>query len=305
MPCYGPLTAYYGKKVNPSGKRPLVFDPRAAHDGLPIKLPCGRCIGCRLEKSRQWAVRCMHEAKMHNHSAFVTLTYRDDKIPPGGTLVKRDLQLFMKRLRKSYDRQIRFYACGEYGDTTQRPHYHLLLFNVLFDDRKRMATGKTGDPLYTSERLSRLWPDGHHWIGEVTFDSCAYVARYILKKVTGDAAAAHYEVVDQYGELHQRIPEFTVMSRRDGIGKGWFDQYHSEVYAYDSVITNGAEAKPPRFYDTKFELLDSYRMDEIKAARKLRALDPARQRDNTAARLRTRELVQQKKLEFWKKRVFL
>lgn len=303
MPCFSPLTAYYAAEKGKSGKRGIVFDRNASFSGVPMKLPCGQCIGCRLEKSRQWAVRCMHEKKMHDNSAFVTLTYDDEFMPVGGTLVKRDLQLFMKRLRFKLGRGIRFYACGEYGDGTLRPHYHLLLFNVRFEDMKLISRGKANHSLYHSALLKELWPMGHNFIGDVTFDSCAYVARYIMKKVSGAPAADHYQVMTSDGELIDREPEFTVMSRRPGIGAGWYDRYHSEVYAYDSVIMNGVEVTPPRFYDLRFELLDAIRLEALKKARRKRAI--ARRADNTKARLRVREVVELRKMQMYKTRKYL
>lgn len=302
MPCFHPLTAYYSKDVGSSGKRGIVFNKHVSLTGVPFQLPCGRCIGCRLERSRQWAVRCMHENKLHSHSAFVTLTYDPKNVPEGGSLVKRDLQLFMKRLRKKFGRDIRFYGCGEYGDTDERPHYHLLLWNVQFPNLRHVATTKKGGKmLYTSDALSELWPQGFHWIGDVTFESAAYVARYIVKKVTGAPACDHYQRMTVDGEIIDREPEFTVMSRRPGVGSAWFDRYHSEVYAHDSVIARGRECKPPRFYDIRFELLDTMRMEEIRKSRRRRAL--ANKADSTEQRLRVREACELKRLAFYQKRL--
>lgn len=304
MPCFSPLTAYRSSEVGKTGKRGIVFQRNASLSGVPMQLPCGQCIGCRLEKSRQWAMRCMHEKRMSSSAEFVTLTYADGKLPVGGTLVKRDLQLFMKRLRFKCGSGIRFYACGEYGESTMRPHYHLLLFNIHFADRKWIGNAKAGQKLYSSDLLGELWPDGHNWIGEVTFESCAYVARYIMKKVTGAPAADYYQVlVPETGELIDREPEFTVMSRRPGIGRGWFDQYHSETYANDSVIMNGMEVSPPRYYDNMFELLDFERMQVLRKSRRRRAL--LRRSDNTSSRLRVREVVEMRKMALFQRRVFL
>lgn len=302
MPCYAPLTAWYSREVGASGKRGITFDRNLSWSGSALKLPCGQCIGCRLEKSRQWAVRCMHEKRMHEDSSFVTLTYDDFHLPEGGTLVKRDLQLFMKRLRKKFGRGIRFYACGEYGDDVLRPHYHLLLFNLDFPDKKPRAKAKGGQTLFDSEVLRELWPYGHNFIGEVTFESCAYVARYIIKKITGPVSEAHYQTVTKYGEIIDRIPEFTVMSRRPGIGSSFFDQYFSEVYAYDSVVMNGHESKPPRFYDIRFELLDTIKLEALKRKRRLAAL--CKRGDNTPDRRRVREVVELRKLAVFQQRSF-
>ena len=301
MVCYHPLTGYYSREVGKSGKRGITFSRGASFSGLSIKLPCGQCIGCRLERSRQWAMRCMHEKRLHVDNAFVTLTYDNKYLPAGGTLVKRDLQLFMKRLRNARGSGVRFYACGEYGDVNRRPHYHAILFNVAFPDKVFHSRSKGGEPLYTSGELSEFWPFGFSIIGDVTFDSAAYVARYIMKKVTGKAAETAYDVVDGDGVVTTRIPEFTVMSRRPGVGRGWFDKYGQETYAHDNCVVKGRLVRPPRFYDGMFEILEPERMRAIKSERKRRA---ALQRDeNLIDRRLVRERVQELNLKALKREV--
>lgn len=289
MACYAPLRAYYSKFIGASGKRGITFERRSAYSGVPLKLPCGQCIGCRLEHSRQWAMRCMHEKQVSSASVFVTLTYDDEHMPVGGSLVKRDIQLFMKRLRKEYGNGIRFFACGEYGERTRRPHYHVLLYNIDFGDKRYFKQSKGGFPLYTSQSLERLWSFGHCLLGAVTFDSAAYVARYIVKKVTGDRARDHYEVVDSDGIIHHIEPEFTVMSRRPGIGLRWYQKFGDQVYVWDSCIMNSREVRPPRYYDVKFELLDPERMALLKLKRRRAAAKHLA--DNRPDRLRVREVV--------------
>lgn len=268
MPCFAPLIAYYGAELTKNGKRGLVFDSRASFSGLPVKIACGQCVGCRLERSRQWAVRCVHENKMHDVSWFVTLTYDDDHLPQGGTLVKRDLQLFMKRLRKARNEKIRFYACGEYGDRTQRPHYHLLLFGVDFPDRRLRKRSASGYDYYDSAELRKLWPAGQNIVGAVTFESAAYVARYVMKKITGDVAEWHYS---------GREPEFQLMSRRPGIGYPWLVKYGSETYRDDSCIIRGKEVKPPRYYDCKWREHDERRMDYVARLRRTASIGSLRE----------------------------
>lgn len=298
MPCYTPLTGYYSADVGSSGKRGITFIRSASFSGVPLRLPCGQCIGCRLERSRQWAVRCMHERQLHAENVFVTLTYED--VPEGNTLVKRDLQLFMKRLRKKYGAGVRFYACGEYGDTTYRPHYHAILFNHWFDDRKFFKRGKRdGEVIFTSAKLDDIWGLGQCTLGDVTFDSAAYVARYVVKKITGPDAWQAYQWVDASGVIHDRVPEFTNMSRRPGIGSGWFAKFGNHSYAHDSVVMNGVEMRPPRFYDTRYELLDSDRLSMLKLARRRKAMK--RREDNTPDRRRVREYVELKRLSQWKR----
>ena len=276
MVCYTPLTAYRAKEVGSSGKRGITFDRNSAFSGLPMKLPCGQCTGCRLDHSFQWGMRCVHESKMHTDNCFLTLTYDDATLPEGGTLVRRDPQLFLKRLRKRFGHGIRFYGCGEYGDTTRRPHYHFVLFGHDFADKSFYKTTRSGFKLYTSDICRELWPFGHNVIGDVCFDTAAYVARYVVKKVTGDMAGSHYQVVDADGVVTDLLPEFPMMSRRPGIGLSYFEKFSKEVYAADSVVINGYERKPPRYYDGKFEIVDSKRLDKLKRKRLRRAYRLAR-----------------------------
>ena len=111
MPCFHPLTGYHGKEVSKNGKRPIVFNRNRSFDGIPVKLPCGRCIGCRLERSRQWAMRCVHEASLHEANCFITLTYDDAHCPKDGSLRFEHWQKFMKRFRKRFGSGVRFYHC--------------------------------------------------------------------------------------------------------------------------------------------------------------------------------------------------
>jgi len=253
----------------------------------------------------------MHEKRLHAESCFITLTYENDYLPLGGTLVKRDLQLFMKRLRKLfYPTLVRFYACGEYGDFNCRPHYHALLFNADFPDKKRIGSNARGEILYVSDTLRSLWPYGHNVLGDVTFDSAAYVARYVMKKITGDRALDHYSVLDGDGVVYDRLPEFTVMSRRPGIGTGWYEKYGAETYTHDSVVVNGREVRPPRFYDVKFSghnlpvfglvqrniAFQKLQVKRRRAAWLLRA-------DNTRSRLRVKEVIALKRLKQLERKV--
>lgn len=213
---------------------------------------------------------------MHQASAFVTLTYEDCHLPPGSSLALRDLQLFMKRLRKVRPAGLRFFACGEYGDTYLRPHYHVLLLNECFPDMVFYKRTRTGYNLYRSRELERLWPYGFADIGEVTAESVAYVAKYVLKKFVGRQS--------DYGS---REPEFRVMSRNPGLGLPWFEKYYTEAYAHDSAIVDAREVKLPRYYDDKFEAIDGDRLDELKSLRQRSAEE--HWPDNTRDRLFVRE----------------
>ena len=277
MPCYHPITGYRSRVVNPSGKRSIVFNPRDGYTDLPVTVPCGQCIGCRLERSRQWAIRCVHEASLHDENCFVTLTFDDAHLDPEGSLRKEDFQKFMKRLRRKRG-AVRYFHCGEYGDLNNRPHHHACLFGINFPDREMWSTNN-GVPMFVSEELSELWPFGYATIGEVTFESAAYVARYIMKKQTGKEAQAYYG---------SRIPPYNTMSRRPGIGSDWIDRYQGDVYPGDFVvIRNDVICKPPKFYDTRLDLTDPLQFRAIKRGR----VEDASRRaaDNTLDRLAARE----------------
>lgn len=298
MPCYKPLEAWRGRELNPkTGKYPMVFNRNQGYSDLPSqKLPCGRCIGCRLERSRQWAIRCVHEAQLHEQNCFITLTYSPENLPFPPSLDVRHYQLFMKRLRKKYGSNIRFFHCGEYGDQLGRPHYHACLFGFDFPDKVHWKTTKRGDRLYTSESLNKIWGKGYAIIGDVTFESAAYVARYITKKITGDAAADHYERHDpDTGELYSLKPEYTTMSRRPGIAKDWYDKYSSDVYPHDEVIMRGMKMKPPKYYDRQYELTNPKEFEKMKMQRRVAA--KSRSEDSTPERLAVREKVKLAKIK--------
>lgn len=249
MPCYFPLTGWRGRQGAIVFKRQSALDPTR-----PMRLPCGQCAGCRLEKSRQWAVRCVHEASQWEYNCFLTLTYRTEDLPKSMSLEPEHMTKFWKRLRKKYGQSIRYFYCGEYGERSGRPHYHACVFNHAFSDQTlwKADTG-SGSPLYRSAELERLWPYGFSTIGQVTFESAAYVARYVMKKRTGDASKDYYSYVDSDGVVHDRLPEFVRMSRRPGIGAGWIKRYRGDVYPGDFVILGGHKFRPPRFYDEQLE----------------------------------------------------
>jgi len=207
----------------------------------------------------------MHEKQMYEDSCMLTLTYAPKHMPWGDSLHLPHFQKFMKRLRKhAQPQRIRFFHCGEYGDLYARPHYHALLFGYAFPDRTSRGK-RNGFPIWGSPSLEKLWPYGRHEIGEISFESAAYVARYILKKITGIRADDHY---------HGRDPEYVTMSRRPGIGRPWLDANATEVFPSDSVIARGIPMKPPRYYDQKWELAtdeESYRIQQkIRAQRDAR-----------------------------------
>lgn len=294
MVCYHPLQAYRARIGSNSGARPIVFNARDGYADRPVTLACGQCVGCRLERSRQWAVRCMHEAKLHENNCFITLTYSDEHLPPGGSLSVEDHQNFMKRLRDKIRRdrlggKFKFYLCGEYGERTGRPHYHACIFGFDFPDRVYVADGPNGDKYYSSKLLEALWPFGNHSIGDVTFQSAAYCARYVMKKVTGKVADEYYRWTDKDGVVWDLHPEYTAMSRRGGIGRDFIMRYMADVYPDDFVVVNAKKARPPRFYDSQYELADRLGFVRLKAARIERGKTHGE--NNTPERRKVREFI--------------
>lgn len=309
----------------PTGKRAILFSEKESlYAPNAIKLPCGQCIGCRLEKSRQWALRCMHEASRYQANAFVTLTFNDENLPDDLSVKPRDWQLYMKRLRKRVGSGIRYYMAGEYGELCRncarqrcacicetyveglgRPHYHGILFNYDYGDKVLWKT-KNGNPLYVSKTLEKDWQNGFAVLGNVTFESAAYVARYVMKKVTGVPAASHYERLNaETGELLTVKKEFNNMSRGSkilqtgGIGKGWIEKYHPETYPVDNVVMRGREMRPSRFYDNWYEkhFPDVYEIVKLGREKK------ARRMDSSVYALQAKELVLNNRLAMLKRNV--
>lgn len=289
MPCYYPIKGWRSREIAKSGKRPIVFEKSLGYLDLPITLPCGRCLGCKLERSRQWAMRCVNEAQMHDANSFITLTYDDDHLPPRGSLYLRHFQLFMKRFRENTGVKVRYYHCGEYGSEYGRPHYHAIIFGYGFPDRKPWKR-INGNMHYRSNQLESLWTHKKTSIGystctDVTFEGAAYVARYILKKITGDPAPGHYQ---------GRKPEYSTMSRGKGIGHSWFQKYQSDVYPSDQMIMRGKSMPPPKYYNGLYEIKEP---DEFRKIKLIRKKKMATQLDNnTPERLKVRLAVKKSQI---------
>uniref|UniRef100_A0AAU8AXM0 Replication initiator protein n=2 Tax=Dulem virus 149 TaxID=3145626 RepID=A0AAU8AXM0_9VIRU len=309
MPCYHPIQAWRSRQGrNSNGSWPLVFNRDDGYPDMEVIVPCGRCIGCRLDKSRDWAVRCMHESSLWDSNLFLTLTYDDAHLPIDNGLDKTHFQKFMKRLRKwvfdpnglgrvpQYEyfeddqkhliNGVRFFHCGEYGGKRGRPHYHAIIYNLDFPDKVPYKLAPSGDQLYVSQTLNDLWGFGYCIIGGVTFESCAYVARYIMKKQTGELSFLHY-LDPVTGVIRQK--EYITMSRAPGIGGQWFERYHDDVFPRGYVLSNGYPAQPPRYY---VNLLDKKNHQDYLTYKNKRANIANRYKgapDNHPDRLFTRE----------------
>lgn len=249
--CTNPIYAL-DRGIKENGKRDIKILPRRVDlysyqtlserygKGSIIPLPCGKCLACKLNKAKEWAVRCCLEASLYENNYFVTLTYSDGNLPVGGTLQRDHVQSFLKRLRY-YSPGLRYFGCGEYGSHTKRPHYHLILFNLDLPDLKCVSKGSIGGYYYQSKLLEEVWSKGNILIGEVSYSSASYVARYATKKLFGD----------------QNSSEFICMSTRPGLGYGWFEK-HPEVFQYDSIVGNFGSSKVskiPRYFEKMVEKL--------------------------------------------------
>jgi len=271
MACISPITAFRARSVNPSGKRPLVFSGVNGYSDLPVTVPCGMCIGCRIQRARTWALRCLHESKGHTFNSFVTLTYDDEHLPTSAAIEKLTLQLFFKRLRKA-GFVFRYFAAGEYGSVTNRPHYHVLFFGIDFhEDRKLYKRSETGN-LYTSEKLSSVWGLGHAIIAGFNYTTAQYVAKYIIGKKLGKGSADSpvYSRLDlSTGECFQVNPEFVLMSRRPGIGAEWYEKYSNDAFPSDFLIADGKKFSVPKYYLNKLEKTDNEMHESVKKKRRI------------------------------------
>lgn len=222
--------------------------------------PCRKCVGCQIDKSRDWGLRGYHESQYHKESMFLTLTYRDSELDDKGGLWRIDVQNFNKRLRKYFskhhNKKVRVMYCGEYGKKgTKRPHFHIIVFGACFDDliQHRFTKskwshihGQCGYFTYRSPQLEKLWKYGYSEVGAVTEQSIKYVARYVTKKQYGADAEEHYE---------GRRPEFFGTSTRPGIGFEWFLDFHKDLLKGYIRDSKGRPCSVPMYYEEKLEEL--------------------------------------------------
>lgn len=293
MSCYKPLKAFKLPELTKNGKSSYKIcshnidhieyrgnewikceTPLVASRGFKtikdfIEIPCGSCIGCRLDYSRMWANRCVIEMKEHDHNYFLTLTYDDEHLPKGEkvekinlsgevvyeefpTLIKEDLQKFFKRLRKNTGQKFRYYACGEYGDKSGRSHFHAILFGLQIDDLVPVTKSNAGYSYFSSNTINKCWPYGYAVVGEATWETCAYTARYVMKKHKGKDK--------EFYEKYKINPEFVLMSRKPGIARQYYDQNKEKIFDYDFINigdNSGVRSfKPPRYYKSLYEIDD-------------------------------------------------
>lgn len=273
---------FIAKKEDEDDKNKLIT-LAISHGARLLELPCGQCVECRLARSREWANRCMIEAKEHKYNYFVTLTYDNEHLPIGnatnietgeiyevGTLKPKDMQDFWKRLRIQWKRKynvdsIRYYQCGEYGETYGRPHYHAIIFGLPIYDLQPDHKSKKGNMNYYSAEIEKIWGKGRVAVGNVTWDSCAYTARYVMKKQTGKGSEEYYKVLGIE-------PEYVRMSRKPGIARNYYEENKDKIYETDGIYiatSKGVQkAKPSKYYDKLFDIDNHEKLEKIKENRK-------------------------------------
>lgn len=262
-------------------------------------IPCKKCDYCKQVRSRDWATRCAHEASLWEHNSFLTLTYANQHLPEYGSLSLEDMQLFFKSLRYHHPEfKLRYFYSGEYGDVkkTFRPHYHIALFNLAITDKKYWKTEhKNNNHLYTSSKIEDIWGKGRVVIGDLSYESAAYIARYTLKKKYGKESYSRYRRYHHpTGQIVQLKPEYSCPSRRGGgIGKGWFEKYWRDLYPSDTCVMNGFVSKPPEYYDKLLLKKDPEMYKQVKDKRKLQA---SKIKDTSFARLQAQQVHMEQRM---------
>lgn len=318
MSCTRPLRAWESTHVWPSGKPKLVFHPaKAADPTLPIPLPCGKCDSCKMDRAKDWALRCVKEASLYEENIFLTLTYDAENLPPDLSLNKEHFTTFIRAVRDKYrdtHPKIRFFMCGEYGNPTPennfiaRPHYHALIFNFAFPDQKLEYRRADGDAVYSSESCTKLWGKGLIHIAAVNEKTAGYCARYTLKKTNSEdlktidpeTGLEPYEVYNPITDTYHRVePEYVNMSRRPGIGKEWYDKFQTDMHDGRLYITHSRDfaskklkpviVKNPVYFDKLRERENPELQKEIVDARKQKAIENAE--NHSYDRLRAKEVI--------------
>lgn len=264
MSCTNPKPAILIPGTNKAGRRIKFLraevgsyaDLREKYGSDYVEIPCGECESCIEQRVKSWAVRCCLEAAQYEDNCFLTLTYNNKCLPKGG-LCKKDIFKFIKRLRNTYGSGIRYYGCGEYGTNYDRPHYHVILFNFFPDDAIAVAPGPYGGFYYKSMELNKLWPFGFVSVGDLSFNSCAYVARYCNKKIK------------DFGIVRMN-PEFSFMSRRPGIGEVYFREHYDSLVATDRIyapIEGRYSFSSFRYFDKLIEKINPDVLQDLKEKR--------------------------------------
>lgn len=311
MGCSYPLKGYSIEGVlTPNGKKKIFWlrkDGKLLSCMVPEAVPCGQCRRCRHAKALEWTIRCVHEASLYSsNNCFITLTFNDQNLNKKSSLKEEDFVNFIKRLRKYFNGNekspIRYYHCGEYGEGFSRPHHHAILFNLTFPDLKPWK-----ENLYRSDILERCWSKqikksqqkyykkennftdqgkfytklGYSSVGQCNFDTIAYCARYVIKKITGKLAPDHYQ---------GRLPEYNTMSKKPGLARAWYEKFkETDVFPRDFIALKGKRLKVPKYYSKCYELTNP---EEYGTIRDMRITKAKSNPNNHPDRLKASELIQ-------------
>lgn len=218
----------------------------------------------------------MHEAAYPRRSPdgtprgawFTTLTYSPENVPQNGSLDPEGVRQFLARLRKRFPpRTLSYYLCGEYGEKSDRPHYHAVFFGPQFLARD-LRTHRHGAPVWVAQALQDAWGLGHTELTPLRPGAALYTAGYVRKKVRQKDDPGHYTRVDrETGELVELEMEFGRMSKRPAVGRRWLEEFWRDVYPRDFVVLEGKPQKPPRYYDKLMEELAPEIMEEVRYQR--------------------------------------
>lgn len=277
MPCFKPIPM---EKIITVGKYTGIahtsYKPTVEGPHVDMRVPCNRCIGCRMRYSTDWGLRIVHEARMHETSSFITLTY--DKMPKDGSLHYQDFQDFMKRLRRRLGSKIRFFMCGEYGSKRNRPHFHAAIFGADFKKDSYFVPGGKTKPLWANLILREAWGHGHVSVGELNFESAKYIARYVTKKQYGrnQENYARQDFDPETGEVSREYsvrPEFAKMSLKPGLGASFYEKYRSDIHPRNVCVHDSRELPVPRYYQRLLQRFDPAMFKLVKSAVEEKALE--------------------------------
>lgn len=270
MTCYRPQPAYQNFHFGQWSQPRIIYPTRVLAGGVReyprffgdfsdiqtkkprqrlITLPCGLCFGCRCDNSRSWSLRMMHEQRYHDETYFITLTYAPEYLPPDGNLRYKDLQNFMKRARHEFQspsQPFKYFACGEYGDKNLRPHFHFASYSFRISDLRPLPNSKNGQ-YFISESLRDCWQYGHVVVAPLEWQSAAYIARYVTKKMHG----GNMRYLDTFDPLTGEVDVYNHerASQSKGLGKSFYHQHFDEIWANDGCLFNRKYmVKPPRYY---------------------------------------------------------
>lgn len=265
--CIKPVSAW----LVAGRSQPVFRKPLSSVSADFLSLPCGKCEPCELNRVSSMSARMVHEASLHASSFFLTLTYDEAHLPSDGNLVPQHWTKFIGKLRAATRRRssdapkLRFVACGEYGDRLGRPHYHAIVFGLDLTDRRIWSRSKRGDDLFCSDWLSAIWGKGNVIVGEVTSHSCSYVAAYTVKSVGGERVSTYFS--NPSGDIVRRVPPFARYSTHPGIGAFWYDEYSSDCFPSDFLVSGGRKSAIPRYYFKRFAAAQPAAAAAVKARR--------------------------------------